>query len=403
MRLDHVPGRPHLTYGLNVHPGEDVPALIDALRAAGAVRRTLAATGALGVGAPLGVGLRLAGAAARTLDRDEAARRRVRAVLDAESLYAFTANAFPHGAFHRARVKERVYEPDWLDPRRAAYTLEAARALVALVDDRAEGLATVSTVPVAFAPRAAGRAARAQAGGLLRECAGELARLRALSGVRVMVALEPEPACAAETTGEAIAFLEEHVLARGGDAAREHLGLCVDLCHAAVLGEDPVDALLAAPRAGIAVAKVQISAALDATLSGGDDERSVTARLACFDDGVYLHQVVEEVAGTTRAFVDLPEALAELARARAAGDHAPRRWRVHAHVPVFLERAGDLGTTRPSLLRALERMRRQEVAPHLEVETYTWVVLPAAARGASLVDDVARELIWTRDRLARVE
>lgn len=399
MRLAGLPGRPHLTYGLNVHPGEDVPAVIDALRAAGAVRRALVATGSIGSATPFGVGLRLAGAAAKVLDGNEAARRTVSAVLGEELLYAFTVNAFPHGAFHRGRVKEAVYEPDWLDPRRADYTLESARVLAALVDEHADGLATVSTVPIAFASRAASAGARQRAGGLLRECAGELARLRQRTGVRVVVALEPEPACAAETTAEAIAFLEEHVFARGGDAAREHVGLCVDLCHAAVVGEDPDHALLAPERAGIELAKVQISAALDVALSGGGDESAVIERLGTFDDGVYLHQVVEDGPTGTRAFVDLPDALAALAEARRAGDRSRRRWRVHAHVPVFLDRAGELETTQPSLLVALDRLRRRALAPHLEIETYTWDVLPDGARGASLVEDVARELTWTLGRL----
>jgi hypothetical protein len=397
VRLGALPGRPHLTYCLNVHPGEGVDDLVAALGAAGEVRR------ALGVEGDLGVGLRLSGEAAAALDADPEGLVAVRRVLREERLYAFTANAFPHGAFHRQRVKEAVYEPDWLDPARAAYTLAAARVLASLLDEQAEGSGTVSSVPLGYRPRLASAAARARAGAFVRECAGELARLRARTGARVVLALEPEPACALETTGEAITFLEDHVLVRGGDAVREHVGLCVDLCHAAVLGEDPTEALRAPERAGVLVGKVQIAAGLEVELPGpsaaGDERRALEA-LEGFDDGVYLHQVVEDGPAGRRAFVDLPDARRALDEVRAAGDERARRWRVHAHVPVFLERAGSIGTTRSWLRRALAELRTRRITSHLEVETYTWDVLPPEARGASLPLDVARELAWVREELS---
>jgi len=81
--------------------------------------------------------------------------------------------------------------------------------------------------------------------------------------------------------------------------------------------------------------------------------------------------------------------LAALRAGTAGGE-----WRVHCHVPVFLEAAGTLHTTQPTLREALACVRNGFVSPHLEVETYTWSVLPPQLRQASLVEDIAHEMQW---------
>jgi sugar phosphate isomerase/epimerase len=389
-------GTVHLGYGLNVHPGESVADLLASLDVAGAVRS------ALGWSEPMGVGLRLAAAAARELDGDDHAIAEVVSALRAHRLYVFTANAFPFGAFHAVRVKEAVYEPDWRDPRRADYTMCAARVLSRLVSDESERAASLSTVPLGFRARASSTTDQRVAAAALRRCAAGLAALERSSGARVVLALEPEPACVLETTGEAARYFHEHLAPRGDAAVRTHLGVCVDACHAAVLGEDPALLLDELQRQGIAVAKIQLSAGVEVDLAGERDpqaEERALAALQRFQDGVYLHQVVETGVGGARAFDDLTPATSALARSRADGDGAPRRWRVHAHVPVFRSDLGALASTQPFLKRMLERLRRSTVSPHLEVETYTWDVLPSEARGASLVEDVARELAWSRQEL----
>jgi hypothetical protein len=75
--------------------------------------------------------------------------------------------------------------------------------------------------------------------------------------------------------------------------------------------------------------------------------------------------------------------------------HARAPWRIHYHVPVDAERIGPLRTTRSDLERALAAIGRLAYAPHLEVETYTWPVLPGADP-VDLAAGIARELIATR-------
>ena len=91
---------------------------------------------------------------------------------------------------------------------------------------------------------------------------------------------------------------------------------------------------------------------------------------------------------------DLPEAL-------AGGLPAQDEWRVHFHVPVH---AAD-HTTQDELCATLRALAGGP-APrtrHYEVVTYTWGVLPDAPAGdAGLVEGLAAELAWTRDRLVEL-
>ena len=202
-----------------------------------------------------------------------------------------------------------------------------------------------------------------------------------------MLALEPEPCCFLETIEETLAFFRDHLhtdasaaivaqatgLSReqAREALRRHLGICYDICHGAVEFEDPADAFARLSAAGIRIAKLQLSSALRLPTVGADTERT----LAAFDDGVYLHQVVERRNGAITRYVDLAPAFAALRSGNAGGE-----WRVHCHVPVFLEVAGQFHSTQPTLKAALACTKSGFVAPHLEVETYTWDVLPPELR-----------------------
>lgn len=456
MRLE-APGRPHLTYCTNIHPGETWAE----------VRRNLEAyvvptARRVAGGRPFGVGLRLSGVAAAELARADELDR-LRDFLAAHDLYVFTINGFPYGPFHGTPVKEQVYLPDWLDPERIAYTNRLADLLAALLPDGVDG--TISTVPGAFAPRVSGDDVAARIAAAIATHAAHLHALREGTGKRIALAIEPEPWCHLETTAQAVDFFERHLfgppgidaLARATGLAprdaesvlREHVGICLDTCHMAVEFEDPAAALDRLDRAGIRVAKVQISAGLRIELAG-DDVAGKLARLRAFADDVYLHQVVERTAdGRLVRYLDLPDALraaeawadavvpsstADASAAastpgagttNAAGDGVtagnvtagnvatgpvaaatspgalasaaaalPREWRVHFHVPLFRERYGPFEGTQPFIRELLGLLRDRPRCDHFEVETYTWSVLPDEFRGDDIVAAVARELEW---------
>jgi hypothetical protein len=192
-----------------------------------------------------------------------------------------------------------------------------------------------------------------------------------------MIALEPEPCCVIETLAQAVAFFVDHAL------DRRHLGICLDACHAAVEFEQ-LDAALAAIRlASISIAKVQLSCGLRVA----PVDAAARAELERFAEGVYLHQVVARRDGELVRFVDLPDALTE---ARDADE-----WRVHFHVPIFRAE----GSTQFELADLLAEHARSPISAHLEVETYTWDVLPAELRDEPIADAIARELRWVIDRI----
>jgi sugar phosphate isomerase/epimerase len=236
-----------------------------------------------------------------------------------------------------------------------------------------------------------------------------LVAIEAETGRVIRTALEPEPWCVLETVDDAIAFFQRHLytaaaaerlsslngrpVAASADAIRRHLGMCFDACHMAVEYEEPHDALARLAAADIAVVKAQISAGMVVTVGVGD--HAGHAALSRFTDDVYLHQVVARRAdGALRRFVDLPDALAR----DAAGAEACE-WRVHFHVPLFREELGTVRSTQPWVAAMLRALRDRAYDGHLEIETYTWDVLPAEYRGEPVDDAVARESAWVLERL----
>lgn len=360
----------HLGYCYNVLPGETAAAVCEQLaRVCGPVRRRLDVP-------RLGVGLWIAAPAARELRADPAARRRLAATLAAEGLYVFTLNGFPFGGFHAPQVKGRVFEPSWAEAARVDYTLDLAELLIELLpDDVARG--SISTVPLG--PAGVDRAAAAA--GLARLADG-LEAIAARTGRRIDLAIEPEPGAALERVAE--------VAAVAAAIGAPSLGACVDCCHAAVVDEPAAAIFAALAAADVRCAKVQVSSALVVPDPADPDQR---AAIAAFDEPRFLHQVRSARGGA----MDLPEALAALDRG------AP--WRVHFHVPVHDDEFGRLASTRAAIAPILAAAVALDAPPHLEVETYTWAVLPPDRRprdDAGLIDGIARELAWTLARCAEL-
>ena len=389
----------HLTYCSNIHPGEswaEVRANIE--RYFPAVRDRVAP------GATFGIGLRLSARAARELGSGDALAE-FRQFLSRKQLYVFTINGFPYGTFHGTRVKEEVYLPDWRDEERLRYTDELAELLVQLLPDGVEG--SISTVPGAFKPAMQGGADVGKIADNMVRHVAKLVEIKRSSGRPIALAIEPEPHCFLETVDECVRFFQEHLFSanavrRLGEltgldrkaaatALRDHVGLCLDLCHAAVEFEDPAGCVRDLQDAGIRVTKLQISAGLRLPELTPD---AVTA-LKQFDDPVYLHQVVEQGPAGIRRYADLPEALAT-----ATGKADGREWRVHCHVPIFMDNLGAFSSTRSFISEVLGIHRLHPVSAHLEVETYTWNVLPEHLRAGGMELAIARELNWVRQELA---
>ena len=402
MRFVHpsVPGRSvRLGYCLNVHAAEDLPGVLRGLReVAGPVARRV------GGGAPFGVGPWFAAAVADELSRDAAAFAALVSTLDEEALVPFTFNAFPIGGFHAAGLKADVYRPTWREPARRAFTRAVAGIATRLAGTAGadESHVSVSTHCGGFGTDVPDEAAATEVARGFAELVQALVALEDETGVRVVLSLEPEPRSSANDTTDLPALYDRIRAHVDAASARRPLGACLDACHAAVEFEEPRAAFERATSDGHPLGKIQFSSALRVPDAGDPAAR---AALFALDEPVYLHQVTGRRAGGLVRAVDLPEV-------RAAWEAGDASWtaceelRCHFHVPVDLDRVGGaLETTRPfadavldAALDAPERWGSPEL--HVEVETYTWDVLPGAARGSGdRVDGLSRELEHARARL----
>lgn len=391
----------HLTYCTNIHPGErweDVAAVL---------KKYLPPLKAeLAPDKPFGVGLRLSNRAAETLLSGDRLSR-FREWLNQYDLYVFTLNGFPYGNFHGERIKDEVYAPDWRSAERVAFTRRLARILSRLVPEGLSG--SISTSPLSYKPwlDAEEREDAFRTGSRhLADVAAFLARLEAETGTHIHVDLEPEPDCLIENTEETVAFFEDWLWPVGGahladelgvskdDARsklRRHVQLCYDTCHFAVEYETPRTVFDRLSAAGIPIGKIQLSAALRAPLP--DDRTSLGEQLRPFAEDTYLHQVVErQQNGSLHRYRDLPEALPHLDKKEA------EEWRIHYHVPIYSDAYRGLQSTRDDITRTLEALSEDPFCPHLEIETYTWDVLPAALK-QDLPTSLQNEYDWILSQL----
>lgn len=381
MRLRHPDGTVvHVGYGTNALPAEDVEGLVAQATAYGDRLRSHLGTDRVGLG------LWLPAAAAHRLATDPTGVAQIRERLAAHGVEIVTLNAFPYADFQGPSVKKSVYLPTWAERSRLEYTLAAAQVLAGLLpDDAARG--SISSLPLSWhSPWLSDRQRAAE--GHLAELAEGLAKLEIQTGRCIVVGLEPEPGCVVETTEEAVARL--------GTVDRERIGVCLDLCHLAVEFEDAETALSRLDDAGLAVVKAQPAAALVVDDPSDPDARAALTKYA---EDRFLHQVRQLGRSRLIARDDLPDAL-EGARPL----HGTSPWRVHFHVPVHADPEAPLRNSRDDLrasLRALLGGPRARV-DHLEVETYTWSVLPGRpdhAHPDTLAAGLAAELAWVRDEL----
>lgn len=384
MRLKHPDGTiVHLSSGTNVLPAEEVDGLVAQVGGiGGGVRDALGA-------ARIGLGLWLPAEAAFALAADPVGVDRLRQQLDRHGIEVVTLNAFPYAGFHDPVVKKKVYSPDWSQRLRLDYTVACATVLSRLLPDDVER-GSISSLPLGWrTPWLADRQSAAMAH--LGELATSLEKLRADTGRHIRVALEPEPGCVVETSAD--------VVERLAGVNPEWVGVCLDLCHLAVGFEPAEDARANIAKAGLSVVKVQAAAALHVQDPGDAETREA---LEGFSEDRFLHQVRQRAGARVLGRDDLDQAI--------TGDRPMRTgspWRVHFHVPVNTDPAPPLRNTSQDLIASLTDLFGGATAhaDHVEVETYTWDVLPPGMRPtdeAGLVRGLAGELAWVRDELIEI-
>jgi hypothetical protein len=385
----------HLSYSTLVHPGDDWRAMRDSLGThLPEVKRRVCPD------APFGVSLRISGASAEALTASAGERAELTRFLTEQDLYVYTVNAFPHGPFKGGPVMERVYEPDWADAERVRYTCQVADVLAEVAAPGIEP--TIQTVPLAYKPNVTGGSyVDAFTDNVLR-VAAHLVDVERRTGRRIKLALEPEPFCHLETIAETVAYFEDRLyvraaaerladlaglpLAEAHGALRRHLGIVLDLGHQSVEFDDIPASLDLLAGAGVPIFKLQEAAALWVPEVTSESVRE----LERFTDTIYLSQTTELRDGRLTRHLNLGDAI-EAWRADPGGK---REWRTHFHVPVFLDEIGPFRTTRFAIEQALAAHAARPQSSHLEIETYTWDVLPAHLKTGDITDYVVRELEW---------
>ena len=385
------------SYCTNVHPGNTIDE-VDA----GLDRYTTKVRDA--AGQPLAAGLWPARSVATEMlgdGRIEAFRDR----LHERDLTCYTLNTFPFGDFHSERVKENVYLPDWTTDERRNYTLDCARILAAILPADVEG--SMSTMPLAgcMNPRGDGADFHRNCFRQLIETARFLKASYEKTGKRIRLAIEPEPCCEISSIpGLAIPIfkkLREYAADHNAlDAVMEYVGLCFDVCHQAVEFEDVAASIDLLVENNIRINKVHISNAIE--LIDPANNREGREALNRFVEPRYLHQTFAKTSdGRILNRIDLDSR--DVLRDESSYTEFDRAaaWRVHFHVPVNAEELGPLGTTRDDLRRALKRVYGLDYAPHLEIETYTWDVLPDG-KSVDLVTGLCQEVMATGELLSEI-
>jgi hypothetical protein len=377
----------HLAYCTNVHRGETWAETFAALE-----QHTLRVKQRVQPQGRYAIGLRLSDVAARELS-DPQSLLQFHRWLDAHDCYVFTINGFPFGQFHGTRVKENVYRPDWSDVRRLEYTTRLFDLLAQLVPSGIEG--SVSTSPGSFkdfitTPEQE-RAMRAN----FWRCVGHIATVSEKSNRQLHLGVEPEPFGWFENTAETLNFFAQMRDEHPGDSRLErHLGVNYDACHFAIEFEDAAQSVAKFQEHGIRLSKIHLSNALRLAPHG-----TSVQQLAAFAEDVYLHQVIARAAeGSLTRFRDLAPALNS---PLAQSPDANSEWRVHFHVPLHWQPTGELNTTADHVLGLLKLLAAQpQLCSHLEMETYTWAVLPESIHSRDVVDQIVAEYDWTLRQLA---
>jgi sugar phosphate isomerase/epimerase len=354
---------------------------------------------------PFGVSLRLSADSAHTLANSKPERDKLKKFLGDHDMYLYTVNAFPYGAFKGTVVKEQVYEPDWRSEERTRYTMNVADVLADVCS--ADIAPSIQSAPLGFKPRVTGDAVVASYTEHVMRVVAHLVALEARTGRTVTLALEPEPYCFLETTDETVDYFTHHLysgaaaetlsrlahipISEAHAALRRHLGVVFDICHQAVEYENIAENLQKLVDAGIPIFKLQEAAALHMP----QVTQPIVDTLKRYSKTIYLTQTVEKKDGKLTRFLNLEDAFAAWEQ-----DAGPREWRTHFHVPVFLDDLGPFRTTRFAIEEALRFHKQKPLSRQLEIETYTWDVLPENLKTGDVVDYVCRELEWVRGQLS---
>ena len=398
-------GYGQLTYCSNIHPGESWEEHFAQLQLyIPLIKKQVNPNGRFGIG------LRLSNIASLELSKEKNMLSFIE-WLKKNDCYVFTMNGFPYGSFHHTIVKDQVHAPDWTTRDRVDYTIRLAEILSQLLPEDLEG--GISTSPLSYRHWHSAEQMDTvfkKTTAYLLEVIIKLIEIKSNTGKTIHIDIEPEPDGLLESGIEFLNWYDEYLLPSGSsllnehfgwtdeisvNALKEHVQLCYDICHFAVGYEDHQQITALLQQKNIRIGKIQVSAALKAGLSIVTEERnSAIDAFKQFNESTYLHQVIAlQKNGELKKHRDLPQAIQQ------ADDPLTTEWRSHFHVPLFVENYGVLQSTQQDIINVLNLHKQKSLTRHLEIETYTWEVLPDALK-LPMTDSIIREMQWVISLLA---
>ncbi|MBS7253972.1 metabolite traffic protein EboE [Flavobacterium branchiicola] len=394
----------HLSYCTNIHSGESWEAVFKSIQT-----YCVPLKKKVSPDMPFGIGLRLSYQAATELVLDDNLSLFKDWLLQNE-MYVFTMNGFPYGNFHNEPVKDKVHLPDWTSSERLNYTKLLFTILGQLLPEGIEG--GISTSPLSYKHWYKTEASLIQARQIatkqLITIVIQLVEFYQTSGIFMHLDIEPEPDGIIENSDEYIAFFRDYLLKDGAsilaahlscslsqaeEHIRNHLQLCYDVCHFAIGYEESEEVIKKMEKHGLKIGKLQISAALKCTVLSDASVDELQSCLRNFDEPTYLHQVVIKTTDERlHKFNDLKNGIEAMKR----DDFMELR--THFHVPIFIEDYQLLQSTQCDIVNILQNWKKTGFTKHLEIETYTWEVLPAHLQ-LDLTQSIERELKWVLNKV----
>lgn len=400
-----IANKAHLSYCTNIHPGETWPEIFESLK-----NYTLKVKQAILPKKKFGIGLRLSQKSALVLVKTNNLIE-FKNWLELNDLYVFTMNGFPYGEFHNVAIKDQVHTPDWTTQDRVDYTKNLMEILAFLLPDNTEG--GVSTSPLSykywFNSKENIHQTTEKTCDAIIQIVLQLIEIKQNSGKTLHLDIEPEPDGFLENTAEVINFYISYLFKQGINTLQnilhcseseakkhilEHVQVCYDVCHFALAYEKPEFVISSFEKQGIKIGKIQISSAIKCQKSDKFTIKEQQNSLREFDEPTYLHQSIVQLKDNSLVhFSDLSEGIDLM----TSPDF--KEIRTHFHVPIFTTDFGVLASTQNEIIDALAIWKKNKYTAHLEIETYTWGVLPEHLQ-TNMTQSISRELTWVLNQLA---
>ncbi|MGY6648588.1 metabolite traffic protein EboE [Wenyingzhuangia sp. IMCC45574] len=394
----------HLSYCTNIHAGESWEATFKNIQ-----KYVLGVKQNIVPEEAFGIGLRLSNEASIELNQAEKIEEFKEWLLE-NNMYVFTMNGFPYGNFHQEEIKDQVHAPDWTTQDRKNYTIRLFDILAEVIPVNVTG--GISTSPISYKfwhlTDEKLEETKNKACEYLINVVAHLIDIKKETGKSLHLDIEPEPDGVIEDTEEFIAYYNNYLIAKGVDilaqknkitkkeaeqAIREHIQLCFDICHSAVEYENIAEVVTTVKAQNIQIGKIQLSAALKCQLNKNESIEVLKNNLKPFHEPSYLHQaVIKSKDGKLTKYADLDVAIDDITTDEF------EEIRTHFHVPIFLAAYQNLQSTQDDLISSLQLWKENEYSEHLEIETYTWDVLPNQMQ-TNITDAVTREVNWVLEQI----